>query len=116
MLFNGSILALDAKGGGSNPPALTMLRIIDYPGKYPEHIVNMKKIQFTDSNNKDFEFWIYEELVRFYYIVEPKPRLKTVSADLRIKDIENNNFPENLKDFKEATTYLRKYIEHIAFI
>lgn len=112
MLFNGSILALDAKGGGSNPPALTMLRIIDYHSKYTP----VKKVQFTDSNNRDFEFWIYETIVRFYYLADESKQMYKVFADLKPADIERGIFPASLKDFTESTTYLKKYFEHIAFV
>lgn len=130
-MFNGSIRVLDTCGGGSNPPFLTMTyRLIKrrdpsvtgvtYSTDIDLSAFEVKKtVKFTDSNYRDFEFWIYDTTVRFYYITDltstSRPIYK-VFADLRIKDIENNIFPDSLKDFKEAKIYLKKYFEHIAFI
>lgn len=81
----------------------------------------MKKVRFTDSNYRDFEFWIYDLTIRFYYLSDeinnnvPKHSIYKVFADLRISEIENNKFPESLNDFKEAKNYLRCYVENIAF-
>ena len=79
----------------------------------------MKKIEFTDSNQRDFEFWIYDTLVVFYYFIDRHPRLaksKYFDAHLRVSDIEKGIFPASLNDFSEAKLYLVKYFEHIAFV
>lgn len=75
----------------------------------------MKVIKYTDSNLRDFEFSIYNTIVRFYYIA-PSPKIKTMGADLRVEDIENNIFPKSLFDFQEAKDFIRRYIANIAFL
>ena len=84
----------------------------------------MKVIKYTDSNLRDFEFSIYNTIVRFYYIV-PAPKIKSFKGwknaspggiDLRVEDIENNIFPKSLYDFQEAKDYIRRYITNIAFL
>jgi len=78
---------------------------------------NVKKIvSFTDSNNRDFDFFFFEDYVQFYYIINPKPKLRTISVSIENSDIENNVFPDKIKDFKEAKAYLKSYFENIAFI
>lgn len=88
--------------------------------KVPSFFQPMKnKIQFTDSNNRDFEFWIYDTIVRFYYGIEFTNRIHSnakISVDLKISQIEEGVFPSSLNDFAEAKDYLKKYFENIAFV
>ncbi len=73
---------------------------------------SMKKVFFTDSSYKDFEFRFVNEFIYFHYIVNNKP---VVMELLTYEEIEDNRFPKGLKDFQEALKYLRSYVANIAF-
>lgn len=115
-MFNGSIRVLDTCGGGSNPPFLTMQILYNnFTVIKDRDSVKKRKVRFTDSNYREFEFWIYDLTIRFYYLSDEGISIYSISADLIISDVENNKFPESLNDFKEAKNYLFSYVTNIAF-
>jgi len=77
----------------------------------------MTKLSYTDSKNRDFEFWIDGNAVSLYYIISPKPKLKTKSLYINLQSVEEGKFPDFfLIDFEEACMALKTMVNNMAFI
>lgn len=78
------------------------------------------KILFTDSKNKDFEFFINSNasLVTMFYRTESgrNIHIRSLISSISFEQIEIGDFPSSLNDFKEATSYLQKTIKNLAFL